>query len=241
MATAALTGTAAALGIPDTAPAFQALAGPQLTHGLSLLAATVAGTVAAGAAAQRATGKAVSNLFEAFAGLMFGLGLCFSGMTRPSVVRALDISCACADVLISVARMRLYHPLLLQVTAALIVLQPAWNATLFFVMAGALAVAMPLALAVIARRSRALDGSVLSLPCSTAIDARLLGGGVLFGAGWGAGGMCPGPALVAIGSLHAPQQITVLVASMVLGSALVVGYDKLQQGDEGVPPAFKRA
>ena len=36
------------------------------------------------------------------------------------------------------------------------------------------------------------------LPISAAIDGRLLAGAAVFGAGWGLGGFCPGPALVAL-------------------------------------------
>ncbi len=35
------------------------------------------------------------------------------------------------------------------------------------------------------------------IPSSSVIDGRLLTGGLLFGAGWGLAGMCPGPAIVA--------------------------------------------
>ena len=49
------------------------------------------------------------------------------------------------------------------------------------------------------RRKTALLGTPLSLPASTTIDARLVGGGLLFGVGWGLAGCCPGPALVALG------------------------------------------
>jgi uncharacterized protein len=38
------------------------------------------------------------------------------------------------------------------------------------------------------------------LPTASGIDARLLLGGALFGVGWGLAGLCPGPALVAMGS-----------------------------------------
>ncbi len=40
----------------------------------------------------------------------------------------------------------------------------------------------------------------MEIPASTTIDGRLIVGGLLFGAGWGIGGFCPGPALVALGS-----------------------------------------
>ena len=35
---------------------------------------------------------------------------------------------------------------------------------------------------------------------SRAVDARTVVGGVLFGAGWGYGGLCPGPAVVMAGT-----------------------------------------
>lgn len=36
------------------------------------------------------------------------------------------------------------------------------------------------------------------------IDARLVLGAVLFGAGWGLGGLCPGPGLAGLSTLQAP-------------------------------------
>lgn len=102
-----------------------------------------------------------------------------------------------------------------QVTSALIVLSPAWNATLFFVMAGALVVALPVFQLMIVKRTRALDGSQLYLPDGSQIDARLVIGAVLFGAGWGLGGVCPGPGVVALASRE-PKMLA-LVASMLGG------------------------
>lgn len=102
---------------------------------------------------------------------------------------------------------------------ALAAFQPAWNFTLFFVMGGALAVAVPMYHLLIKKRSAALDGTSLSLPASKQLDWQLLTGGVLFGAGWGAGGMCPGPAIVALAS--GQQQGMVLVAAMLAGMLMV--------------------
>ncbi|RZS56939.1 YeeE/YedE family protein [Sphaerotilus mobilis] len=75
----------------------------------------------------------------------------------------------------------------------------AWDPSLAFVMGGAIAVGV-FAFAAARRRSRSLSGDPMEIPSSTVIDARLLIGGVLFGAGWGVGGFCPGPAIVAAGS-----------------------------------------
>lgn len=73
-----------------------------------------------------------------------------------------------------------------------------WNPSLALVMGGAIAVAAPLFF-LIERRGSSWDGQRLALPSRTGIDARLVLGGLLFGAGWGLAGYCPGPALVALG------------------------------------------
>jgi len=53
-------------------------------------------------------------------------------------------------------------------------------------------------------RTKALPHPLLSsattfnLPTSKTIDWKLLGGSALFGMGWGAAGLCPGPAIVSL-------------------------------------------
>jgi uncharacterized protein len=111
-----------------------------------------------------------------------------------------------------------------QVASALAALQPAWNFTLWFVMGGAIAVALPLFQLYIMKRSQALDGSPLSVHPSNKIDWMLIVGGVLFGAGWGTGGMCPGPAIVALA--HPQKQVIALVAAMMAGMALAENFVK---------------
>ena len=78
-------------------------------------------------------------------------------------------------------------------------LSGAWDPSLALVMAGAIAVAAG-AFAAARRRSHSWTGERMELPTSTTIDRRLIGGGVLFGMGWGIAGFCPGPALVAMSS-----------------------------------------
>ena len=73
----------------------------------------------------------------------------------------------------------------------------AWDPSLALVMAGAIAVGL-VAFALARRRTLAWSGAAIALPTSTAVDATLLVGGVLFGIGWGVAGFCPGPALVAL-------------------------------------------
>ncbi len=97
----------------------------------------------------------------------------------------------------------------------------AWDPSLALVMASAIAVglvATPLAL----RRRVSLLGDTIDWPRPTRIDRRLVLGGALFGAGWGIGGFCPGPALVALGSGFAPALVFVL--AMLAGMALHDGW-----------------
>jgi uncharacterized membrane protein YedE/YeeE len=74
----------------------------------------------------------------------------------------------------------------------------AWDPSLALVMGGAVAVGV-LAFALARRQTRAWTGEPMPAPQATVIDRRLVGGGLLFGTGWGIAGFCPGPALVAVG------------------------------------------
>lgn len=93
----------------------------------------------------------------------------------------------------------------------------AWNPSLALVMAGAVAVAS-VAFALARRRTVSWTGAHMEIPTSTVIDRRLIVGGVLFGAGWGVAGFCPGPALVAAstGSLAAAGFVAAMLAGMIV-------------------------
>ncbi len=121
------------------------------------------------------------------AGLMFGLGLIVSGMADPAKV------------------------------LGFLDLAGAWDPSLAFVMAGAIAVGL-VAFTMAKRRSRSLLGLQMRLPQSGAIDRRLVGGSLLFGAGWGLAGFCPGPALVALGM--GEPRAGVFVLAMLAGMGL---------------------
>jgi len=98
-----------------------------------------------------------------------------------------------------------------------------WDPSLALVMGGAIAVGV-FAFAAARRRTMSWTGERMELPTSTDIDSRLLVGGVLFGAGWGIGGFCPGPAIVALGSGLVPA--AVFVAAMLAGMLI---HDRLLQ------------
>jgi uncharacterized protein len=124
----------------------------------------------------------------AFAGVLFALGLLVSGMAVPSKVIAF------LDV------------------------GGAWDPTLMFVMASALAIYAPIA-RVAKHRPRPVLDSCFYLPTQTAIDLPLVGGAVIFGVGWGLSGYCPGPAVVSAGA--GATGVLAFLGAMLAGMALV--------------------
>ena len=120
------------------------------------------------------------------AGLLFGIGLIVSGMADPSKV------------------------------LGFLDLAGAWDPSLAFVMAGAIAVGLG-AFAVARRRRTSLIGLDMQLPASTTVDRRLVGGSLLFGIGWGIAGLCPGPGLVALGMGQPKAAVFVLAMPAGMG------------------------
>lgn len=85
----------------------------------------------------------------------------------------------------------------------------AWNPTLVFVMGGAI-VPMFLAWRATATRSPVVGGDFPAKP-DPVLDRKLILGAVLFGAGWGIVGLCPGPALASL-SYGGTQGLVFLIA-----------------------------
>lgn len=120
-------------------------------------------------------------------GILFGLGLSISEMINPARV------------------------------IGFLDLAGRWDATLLWVMGGALAVTVPF-YPLILRRARPLLDREFSLPTKSAIDRPLIVGAALFGIGWGLGGFCPGPALAALAT--GSSSMVLFVLAMIAGQWL---------------------
>lgn len=121
------------------------------------------------------------------AGLAFGAGLIVAGMSNPAKV------------------------------LGFLDLAGAWDPSLAFVMAGAIAVAAgPYAL--MKKRTSSFLGNPVLLPTTRHVDRRLVLGSLVFGVGWGLAGICPGPALVLVG--YGTAEGYVFLAAMLAGFGL---------------------
>jgi uncharacterized protein len=98
----------------------------------------------------------------------------------------------------------------------------AWDPSLVMVMGGAIAVGL-VAFTLAKRRRHSWLGEPMRLPTARAIDTRLIVGSMGFGIGWGLAGLCPGPALVALGT-GAPKAI-VFTLAMLAGMAIFSGIE----------------
>ncbi len=92
-----------------------------------------------------------------------------------------------------------------------------WDPTLAFVMGGAI-IPMSIAWLVQRRIEKPIADSHFSLPGTQNIDRKLAIGAVLFGAGWGISGLCPGPGLadLAINPLPALVFVAAMLAGMLV-------------------------
>ena len=92
-----------------------------------------------------------------------------------------------------------------------------WDPSLAFVMVGAIIVGM-IGYAVARKRTVAFLGGAMHVPTARQIDRRLVLGSLVFGAGWGLAGFCPGPALVSLGT--GQDKALAFVIAMLAGMAL---------------------
>ncbi len=85
----------------------------------------------------------------------------------------------------------------------------AWDPSLMFVMFGAILIFSPLHY-IFKRKSRPILAKNFFVPSTTNIDKNLIIGAIMFGAGWGLVGLCPGPAISSIAFLNISVYIFVL-------------------------------
>ncbi|MDA0866908.1 MAG: YeeE/YedE family protein, partial [Cyanobacteria bacterium] len=72
-----------------------------------------------------------------------------------------------------------------------------WDPTLLFVLGGAVGVTI-ISFRFVLRLSHPLLSPSFYLPTAQQVDLPLILGATLFGVGWGIGGYCPGPGIVAL-------------------------------------------
>ena len=120
-------------------------------------------------------------------GIIFGIGLVISGMTNPSKVISF-----------------------LSITYN-------WDASLIFVMGGAIIVTAPL-FYLLRNNKNSLLGNEFNFPKKNGINFKLIFGSILFGTGWGLVGLCPGPSVSSIAVFN-PLTLIFLI-SMILGILL---------------------
>ena len=115
----------------------------------------------------------MKNFLAFVFGGLFSIGLMFSGMSNPQKV---------IDFLDPFGN---------------------WDASLAFVMMGAIAVAfVPFQKVVRANQPKTVFNEPIDLPKNHKIDPKLLIGATLFGIGWGIAGICPAPSFTLIGLGH---------------------------------------
>lgn len=98
-----------------------------------------------------------------------------------------------------------------------------WDPSLAWVMAAAVAVGS-IAFTIAKKRKKSYLGGSIQIPSVTKIDVRLILGGIVFGIGWGIAGICPGPALVLVGS--GSLEAIIFLTAMLLGMGV---FEAIQQ------------
>jgi uncharacterized membrane protein YedE/YeeE len=124
------------------------------------------------------------KIFSLLSGIIFGVGLVISGMTNPEKV---------------IGFLSITHN---------------WDASLIFVMGGAIFITAPF-FYLLKNRNKSLLELDINLPQKKDLDKKLIIGSSLFGIGWGLVGLCPGPAVSSL-ALFEPITLIFLVA-MYLG------------------------
>ena len=154
----------------------------------------------------------MNRILAAFAcGLLFGVGLTVSQMINPAkVLGFLDVGAIPSG---------------------------GWDPSLALVLLGATMTAL-IGYRLVLRRHRPLFSEAFMLPARRDIDARLILGAVVFGAGWGLVGLCPGPAVAALGvdGLSAVVFVLAMLAGM---AGYQLWFEQRRRSEAAVEPAGK--
>ena len=122
------------------------------------------------------------KFFSLLSGMIFGVGLVISGMTNPEKV---------------IGFLSITHN---------------WDASLIFVMGGAIFITAPF-FYILKNRNKSSLGINIKLPQKKDLDKKLFIGACLFGIGWGLVGLCPGPAVSSI-AIFDPITLIFLLAML---------------------------
>ncbi len=103
-----------------------------------------------------------------------------------------------------------------------------WDPTLAFVLGGAI-IPMAIAWQMATRRARSVLGTELPGKPDPRLGHNLVIGSVLFGAGWGLVGLCPGPAIASIsyGGLGGLAFLIAMLAGMLAAPPVRKGIDRM--------------
>lgn len=96
-----------------------------------------------------------------------------------------------------------------------------WDPDLLFVMGFAVMTTL-ISFSLILKKDKPVIAEAFSLPSNQLIDLKLIGGAIVFGAGWGIFGYCPGPSLAALVYLQPATYLFVaaMLAGMLVGDKL---------------------
>jgi len=109
-----------------------------------------------------------------------------------------------------------------------------WDASLAFVMAGAVAVTF-IGFNRVLKLVRPFFAERFYVPTRNDIDPKIVVGPSIFGIGWGLAGFCPGPALTALG--FGSASAVIFVAAMCAGMVLARVITQLPSSTRVVRPA----
>lgn len=91
----------------------------------------------------------------------------------------------------------------------------AWDASLAFVMGGALMITFVAFAITPAQGRKPWVSEKFELPSRKDVDFKLVAGAIMFGTGWGLAGYCPGPAMASL--LLGGLDVLVFVAALLVG------------------------